>query len=165
MAVLGADALRSWGAGVQVANLWRGLFAEAAVERSSDTGERAFVYGGEIYKLGIPLRVTQTPLDVAGGWRFVTKSGITPFVGGGLTFMRYEETSDLPEPEDDLDSREMGYIALGGLEVRASRWVHIRAEIRYRRINNILGIAGASGEFSETELGGVGGSFKIVLGR
>ena len=164
-AVLGSDSIRSFGGGVQVTNLVGGLFAEASFEHSSDTGERVFVYGGDTYRLGIPLQITQTPIDVAGGWRFATSDRLKPYFGGGVTFMRYQETSDLPEPDDDLDVRETGYMAFAGLEVMAARWVHIRAEGRYRHINNLLGTGGASGEFGETTLGGIGGSLKIVIGR
>jgi opacity protein-like surface antigen len=164
-AVLGSDSIRSFGGGVQVTNLVGGLFAEASFERSSDTGERVFVFGENVYGLGIPLRITQTPFDVAGGWRFAASERFKPYVGAGVTFMRYEETSDLPEADDDLDARETGYMAFAGLEIRAARWVHIRGEGRYRHIDNLLGAGGASGEFGETTLGGIGGSLKIVIGR
>ena len=164
-AILGSDSIRSFGGGVQVTNLVGGLFAEAAFEHSSETGERVFVFEDDVYKLGIPLEITQTPIDLAGGWRFDTSDRFKPYLGAGVTFMRYQETSDLPEPDDDVDVREMGYMAFAGLEVMAARWVHIRGEARYRRIDNVLGDGGASGEFGETTLGGIGGSLKIVIGR
>ena len=165
MAILGSDSIRSFGGGVQVTNLVGGLFAEASFEHTSDTGERVFVFEEDVYRLGIPLRITQTPIDVTGGWRFVASDRLKPYLGGGVTFMRYEETSDLPEPDDDLDVRETGYIAFAGIEVMAARWLHIRAEGRYRHIDNLLGTGGASGEFGETTLGRIGGSLKIVIGR
>ena len=164
-AVLGSNSIRSFGGGVQVTNLGGGLFAEASFERSSDTGERVFVFEENVYPLGIPLTVTQTPIDVAGGWRFATRDRVTPYVGGGVTFMRYQETSDLPETDDDLDVRKTGFVAFGGVEFSVARWVHIRGEARYRHINNVLGTDGVSGELGETTLGGIGGSLKVVIGR
>lgn len=164
-AVLGSDSIRSYGGGVQGAGLWHGLFAEVSVERSREIGERVFVFGGEVYQLGIPLKVTQMPIDVVGGWHFLSASPVTPFVGAGLTYMRYEETSDLPEPEDDLVVRKPGVVALAGMEASAARWFHVRAEVRFRSVGSILGSGGASGELGEDRLGGFGGSVKLVFGR
>ena len=59
-----------FGGGVQVVNLWKGLYAEATVGRSSLDGSRVFVYQGTVYDLGIPVSITFTPIDAGGGWRF-----------------------------------------------------------------------------------------------
>ncbi|MCU0255303.1 MAG: hypothetical protein MUF60_01035 [Vicinamibacterales bacterium] len=47
-----------------------GLFVQVDYTRFSADGERAFAYGGEVYKLGIPLRVEVNPLEFSVGYKF-----------------------------------------------------------------------------------------------
>ena len=163
-AVTGSAIVLGYGGGVQVTNLWRGLFVEASVERSAADGERVFVHQDEVFPLGIPLEVTMTPIDVVVGWRS-PQGRVTPFFGGGATFMRYEETSDFADAGDDVDVRKTGFIVLAGAEASLARWIHLRGDVRYRQVSGVLGEGGASAAFDEDQLGGFGVAVKLMIGR
>ena len=163
-ATTGSAMILGYGGGVQVTNLWGGLFVEASLERSAADGERVFVHDGEAFPLGIPLEVTMTPIDAVVGWRS-PQGRVTPFFGGGATFMRYEETSDFADDGDDVDERKVGFVVLAGAEVSLARWIHVRGDVRYRQVNGILGEAGASAAYEEDRLGGFGVAVKLVVGR
>jgi opacity protein-like surface antigen len=166
-AITGSDSTHGFGGGVQGINLWKGLFAEVSVERSTVDGERAFVFNDEVFQLGIPLKITMTPIDFVGGWR-VGVGGRHPFAtyaGAGVTSVLYEETADFSSTDEDLDERKTGVVALFGVEVTVWKWIHVRAEGRYRRVTDVLGTGGVSAAFDENELGGFGGGLKFVVGR
>lgn len=163
-AVTGSDVVWSYGGGVQVTNLWRGLFIEAAIERSTVDGERVFAFADEVFPLGIPLKVTMMPIDTVLGWR-VGHDRLTSYVGGGLTIFRYEETSDFADPDENVDKQYLGFVVMGGVEVSVTRWLHVRADLRYRQVNDALGIGGVSEHFDEDRLGGFGAGLHLVVGR
>jgi hypothetical protein len=164
-AITGSSALTSFGGGVQVTNIWQGLFAEVSAERSSADGERVFVDNGDVFPLGIPLEVTTTSTDIVGGWRWRPVGRYTGFAGGGITFVSYEETSDFAGGDEDVDERQQGFVLLGGVEVAITPWLHLRGEMRYRQVNDILGVGGVSAEFDENKLGGFGGGVKLAVGK
>jgi opacity protein-like surface antigen len=163
-AVAGSDVVLGYGGGVQVTNVWRGLFLEASLERASVDGERAFVHGEEVFPLGIPLELTMTPLDVVIGWR--TPVGrATPYVSGGLTSFSYKETSDFADENENIDERTLGFVLKAGIETSLTRWIHLRAEARYRQVTDTLGVGGVSAAFDEDRLGGFGGAVSVLIGR
>ena len=53
----------------------------------------------------------------------------------------------------------------GGAEFRVHRWVGLSADVQFTHITGIIGQDGASQAFSESDLGGVGGRFRIIVGR
>jgi hypothetical protein len=59
-----------YGGGLSIAHRG-GVFVQVAAERFSADGERAFASGGDVFRLGIPLSLSVTPLEVTGGWRFL----------------------------------------------------------------------------------------------
>jgi opacity protein-like surface antigen len=140
------------------------VFIEFAAEYTSSDGERVFVFNNEVYRLGVPLKIKKLPLDVTGGWR-VPMGRVAPFAGAGVTFLRYEETSDFAEAEENIRKWHTGLVALAGVEVRVITNLHIRGDVRYRRIQDALGDGGVSAAFDETDLGGTGVSLKVVFGR
>ena len=165
-AVAEKDTVTSFGGGIQVTNLWRGLFAEVAGETTSLDGERVFIGpDDEVFRLGIPLKIKMTPVDVIGGWRSSPFDRFTTYGGAGATFLRYEETSDFADASENVKESHTGFVLLGGVEVRAMQWVHVRGEVRYRSIKDALGVGGVSQAFDETDLGGVGFALKIAVGR
>jgi len=163
-AVTGSATVISYGGGVQFTNLWRGLFVEGAIERSRLDGERVFVFRDEVFKLGIPLEVTMTPIDAVVGWR-AGRGRLVPYVAGGVTWFRYEETSDFADEDENVDERKTGFVVRAGVEVSVARWVHLRGDLRYRRVNDVLGVAGASAAFAEDRLGGFGAAVSVLIGR
>jgi hypothetical protein len=164
-AVTGKDGLPSYGGGVQIANVWKGLFVEASFERTKVDGERVFVFDDEVFSLGIPIEIEMTPLDVVVGWRSPVDIRVSAYAGGGVTLLTYKETSEFADADENLDERYTGFVLMGGIEVGLAKWVQLRGEVRFRSVSDVLGVGGASAAFDETRLGGVGGGVKIVIGR
>jgi hypothetical protein len=163
-AVLGTSHLTSFGGGVDVVEIWKHLFARVAVTRARKSGSRAFVANGEAFPLGIPLTVTMTPVEVGGGWRFVSKSSwLTPYAGVAFLSMGYSETSKFAEAGENTDQRFTGQDVFGGVEVRIVKWLVAGGEVQYRRVPNALGAGGVSQDFGETDLGGVTARFTIGI--
>jgi len=156
-----------FGGGVQVVNLWKGLYAEAMVGRSSLDGSRVFVYQGTVYDLGIPVSITFTPIDAGGGWRIPLgkKKKAHAYAGGGATFMKYQEESDFADSGDNVDEVFIGFYASGGVEYSLTRWLHLRGEARFTSVPNALGAEGVSADFDETNLGGVAVAVKLAIGK
>jgi hypothetical protein len=164
-AVTGKDGLASYGAGVQVANIAKGLFVEASIERSTVDGERVFVFEDEVFRLGIPLEIEMMPIDLVVGWRSLVVDRVSAYGGAGVTFLTYKESSDFSDADENIDERYTGFVVMGGIEYGVAKWVHLRTELRYRRVGDVLGVGGASAAFDETTLGGIGGGIKVVVGR
>jgi len=164
-AVTGSNSRLQYGGGVQAVNLWKGLYAEAAVGYSNLTGSRVFVYQDTAYDLGIPVTITFVPFDAGLGWRAPVGRTLHAYAGGGVTFMNYKEESDFADADDDLSESFTGFYAAGGLEVRLARWLHVRAEGRYTSLPDALGAGGVSADFSETDLGGAAVAVRLVFGR
>ncbi len=163
-AVTGSKTIPAFGAGVQGVDVWRGLYVEFAAEYSQTDGERVFVFDNEVFGLGIPLEIKQLPIDLTGGWRFPA-GPVTPFAGGGVTFLRYQEESEFADADENIDEWHYGLVLLGGVEVRLTSNLHVRGDFRYRRVEDAIGVGGVSAEFGDTALGGTGISLKVVFGR
>lgn len=71
-AVLGSAGGAVFGGGVTVSHR-SGYFGRVGIERFSADGERVYVFGGEVFPMGIPLSVSITPIDISGGYRFVAR--------------------------------------------------------------------------------------------
>jgi opacity protein-like surface antigen len=165
-AITGGDTVVPFGGGVQITNLWQGLFVEAAIEQASRDGERVFVGPeNEVFPLEIPLEITMRTVDLVAGWRSPPAGGVTSFGGGGVSFLDYDETSEFAEADENVTENYTGFIIMGGVEYAATQWVHIRGEVRYRRFNDALGVGGVSQVFDETSLGGFGVALKVAVGR
>lgn len=165
-AITGEDTVVPFGGGVQITNVWQGLFVEGALEQVTRDGERVFVGAeNEVFPLEIPLEIKMRTVDVVVGWRSAPAGGVMSYGGGGVSFLNYDETSDFSEDDENLSENYTGFVLMGGVEYSATRWVHIRGEVRYRRFNDALGVGGVSEVFDETSLGGFGVALKIAVGR
>jgi opacity protein-like surface antigen len=154
-----------FGGGVQVTNIWKGVFADLGVSQIQTVeGERVFLDDGEVFELGIPLEVKMRPLDFAAGWRFAF-GRVSPYVGAGVTLFRYEETSEGSDPGEDVEESRNGPLFLGGVDVTIVSWLHAGGEIRYRQVTGILGEGGVSAEFGEDNAGGLTAAVRISIGR
>jgi opacity protein-like surface antigen len=148
-----------------VANrLWRGVFLDIGFFQTKVEGERVFVDSGSIYKLGIPLQVKVTPIDLVAGWR-LTKNRLSTFVGARASSLSYKETADFSEGEDNVSQRKTGPVVLGGIDVALTKWVQVGAEIRYRAIKGVLGSSGVSEVYGENQLGGTSAAVRLSVGR
>ncbi|MEO8677922.1 MAG: outer membrane beta-barrel protein [Vicinamibacterales bacterium] len=168
-AVLGTHSGPLFGGGARVGLPWFGLFVDLGAWRFKDEGERVLQAGGTLYKLGIPVTITITPIELTGGWQFHGRRGIWrrlgPYVGAGLSSYSYKETSTFATTSENADDRFSGYHLLGGAEYKVLNWLGIAGEAAWSTIPDALGTAGISKEFGETELGGTSFRMKITVGR
>ena len=156
-----------FGGGGQVLLPW-GIYVEVSASRFSAEGERAFVGPApdhEVFRLGIPLEVKITPLDITGGWRFRRWNRIVPYGGAGYSSYQYQETSEFSDPDEDIDERYNGFHIVGGAEYLPFRWMAIGGEVGWSSIGGALGDGGVSAAFDEDNLGGTTIRLKISIGR
>ena len=163
-AVFGRSYDPFFGGGVQA--VFGGTFyVELSASRFRQTGQRAFISGGQKFRLGIPLTATIVPFEVSGGYRFRFSPRVRPYVGVGVGSYQYKETSTFSDPAEDVDVRHAGVLVNGGAEFRVHRWVGIGAEVEYSHVPGILGTGGVSLQAGEKDLGGVAGRLKLIVGR
>jgi opacity protein-like surface antigen len=153
-----------FGGGLQVV-IANGVFVEFGISRFKKTGQRAFINNGQTFQLGIPLTATITPLELSAGYRFFSSSRFVPYAGAGVGRYGYREESDGAAAGDNVDTHHSGYLAVGGVEIRLHRWVGVAVDAQYTHITGILGAAGVSKDAGESDLGGVAGRFKVLIGR
>ena len=140
------------------------VYVDVGVSRFEKTGERVFVFEGEVFKLGIPDRITITPVVVTAGYRFPIRDRMVPYVGGGVGSVKFEETSDFADADENVSERFTSYHAVGGVEYAATRWLFVAGEARYTSVPDALGAPGVSAEFDESNLGGVAVAVKVLVG-
>lgn len=144
------------------------FFVQGEVTHLRRTGERVFVFEGDVFPLGIGQRLKLTTLGINGGYRFGRPSSrITPYLGAGVVVAFYNEEATAAGGLDDdtVSENGTGGQALGGVELRVSRWLSAAVEGRYRYIPGVLGEGGVSKEFGEDNLGGGSVAVKLVFGR
>ena len=179
-AVLGEAGGQVAGGGVRVAHR-SGFFGQVDGSRFVATGERVFVSGGQVFKLGIPTEVTVTPVDVTGGYRYVrrprtARPGVTarpartqplviPWVGAGFGQVRYKESADFAKAGDDTDEAFRSYHLVGGVDVPIWRWLSAGVDAGYRWVPDALGQGGVSKEFGDKTLGGSTIRVRVLVGR
>jgi hypothetical protein len=151
------------GAGVDVVDIYQGLFARVAFTHTSTNGTRAFVdSSGRAVSLGIPLTIDITPIEIGGGWRFAPSSADTiPYVGAALLMQQYKETSSLGSASDNVDATDKGGTFFGGVTLKFGHFV-VGVEAQYRHVPNVLGASGVSAAYNETNLGGA--VFRVTFG-
>lgn len=166
-AVLGTSRLTMRGAGGEVLNLWRGLFARVAFSSVSETGSRVDVFDDEVTPLDVPVTVEMRPLEIAAGWRMrpFAAGRLTPYAGGGLLRLSYRETSEFADTGDDTDTTFSGALLFGGIEASIVSWVVAGAEVQYRTVPNAIGEGGVSAVFEESNLGGFTVRFLVGVRR
>ena len=165
-AVLGTAPVRPfWGGGLQV-GLRDHFFVELNASRYAESGQRAFVASnGTIFPLNIPLDVSITTFEAAGGYRRPIVRRVWAYGAVGITRDAYTETSSFADPAENTDTSAAGLAVLGGVEFRVHPWVSVAGEVAYTRVNGILGTAGISRQFGEDNLGGNAIRLRILVGR
>jgi opacity protein-like surface antigen len=154
-----------FGGGGQVL-LPSGVYIEVAASRFTRDGERAFVTAtGEVFRLGIPVDLTITPLEITGGWRFRRWRRVVPYGGAGYSSYRYQESSDFADPDENVDARFSGFHVVGGAEFQPRRWLAVGGEVAWASIPNALGSGGVSAALGEDNLGGTTLRVKISVGQ
>ena len=144
------------------------IFVAVRASRFQKDGTRVFVSGDEVFDLGIPTTIRITPVLITGGYRFAEDDRrVVPYVGGGIGWHHYSETSDFAADDEDVSETNTGYHLLGGAEVRLGDLFGVAGEVEWSRVPDALGqnpnsVAAA---FDETDLGGVTFRVKFVVGR
>lgn len=165
-AILDRNSGPIFGGGAQLLLPWN-VYIEVGASRFSQSGERVFVTANnEVFKLGIPLDVKITPIELTAGYRFAQLGGrVVPYAGGGYSSYRYEETSEGADPGENVDERFAGFHLLGGAEFQVQRWLAIGGEVAWSSIADAIGKAGVSEHYNEDNLGGTSFRVKVSVGR
>ena len=165
-AVFGRAAQPFWGGGAQLV-FRHGVSVEVSGSQFKKTGQRAFVSNGEAFRLGIPLTATITPIELSIGYRVPVEyhETIIPYIGVGVGWYRYRETSGFTDPGENVDTRKQGFLANAGVEIRVHRWVGVAIDAQYTHIPGIIGEGGLSKDANEKDLGGVAARFRVLVGR
>jgi len=168
-ATLGSPTGIFFGGGVEVV-LPQRWFISARLSHFQKSGERVFVDSGEVFPLGIDMKVGITPIEVSVGYRFQPRgstSNVIPYVGGGIGWHRYSETSDFADTGEDVSETFQGYHVLGGAEFRMGRIFAIAGEGQWTTIPNAFegAASSAADAFGESNLGGIAFRVRFVVGR
>jgi opacity protein-like surface antigen len=163
--VLGSSRGVVFGGGIE-AVLPRGMFVGLRASRFRRTGERVFTFNDQAFKLGIPSTVTITPVELTGGYRFVSGLRVIPYGGAGIGWHRYDEASEFADSSEHVDDLSTRFHLLGGVELRLARWIGTAGDMQWTTVPNALGqySNGVSNEFKESNLGGVTYRIKLVIG-
>lgn len=156
-AVFGKHTTTAPGVGVDVVNLYKGVFVRIAGSQSTLKGERVVIFNGQVFKLGIPLTAELTPLEFGGGWRFASRNPaarFAPYVGASAITLKYKETSSFADSGENADESYSGFGVFGGLDVRIVRQVFGGIEAQYRSIAFTPAANSAADSFKEKNLGG-----------
>jgi opacity protein-like surface antigen len=155
-----------FGGGGQVLLPWN-IYVEIGAWRFKDEGERVFVTNNnEVFKLGIPVEITVTPIELTAGYRFrPVAQRVVPYAGVGYSSYRYKETSQFADPGENVDERFPGFHVLGGVEYQPVRWLGIGGELSWSSIADALGEGGVTEHYNEDNLGGASFRLKISVGR
>jgi opacity protein-like surface antigen len=163
-AITGESRKSGIGGGGALLGIWRGVFVDVGVAQQTLDGERVFIDGGTVFKLGTPVTIKMRPIDLAVGWRF-QRGRISPYAGAGISFISYEERADFAQPGDDVSESKSGAMVLAGADVRVWRWLHAGGEFRFRAVKGVLGDGGVSEAFDEDQLGGYAFAVRVSVGR
>lgn len=165
--IVGSPSGSIFGGGARVGLPFGGLFVDVGAWRYRGRGERVFVANNEIFKLGIPVEITVTPIEISAGWQFRIRRApkLTPYAAGGLTILTYRETSDFSTSAEDAGESFSGYHVIGGAAYKITRWLGLAGEASWSTVPDAVGDAGVSKAFNETDLGGTTFRVKITIGR
>lgn len=161
-AIFGSSTGATFGGGLEVK--YRHFFLQLALDRFRKTGERVFIFEGEVFPLGIDDRVTITPLSVFVGYRFLRLGPATLYAGLGVGSYKLQETFAFADAEETVDDRFTGYQGRVGAEVRVHKWVNVAAEIEYATVPSSLGTGGVSEIFAEENLRGASFRIRVLVG-
>jgi len=170
-ATLGSTFQPLWGGGVEMTTR-RNLFVDIAITHMASSGERAFVNNGQVFRLGIPLHADLTPIELTAGYRFPSRRRrrhrIIPYVGAGVGWYRYHETSDFEVGSEEVGVTHAGFVAVAGAEFRVTRWIGITGDAQYTYVPGIIGGTNATSLASlagESDLGGIAARVRVIFGR
>lgn len=167
--VFGRGTQPFFGGGLDIA-FRNGIFVDLTASRFSSTGQRALVFNGQTYRLGIPLTATEIPLELSAGYRFAEWRRIRPYAGGGVGSYCYREASGFPAAGENVGITHAGYLVVGGAEVRVASWAAVAVDVQWTHVPGILGKGGLSqgggfGGGAEDNLGGIAPRIRLIIGH
>lgn len=166
-AVLDSPGGAIFGGGVEV-DLPGHLFVALRASQFKKDGHRVFVFEDNVFPLNTDTTITVRPIELSVGYRFDNgRSPLVPYVGGGIGWHRYRETSDAATNSEDVSETFTGYQVMGGVMYRLGRLFGVAGEGSWSSVPNALGddpnsVAAA---FDESDLGGFTARVKFVVGR
>jgi len=166
-ATLGSSSGAFFGGGVELV-LPQQWFVNVRVSHFGKSGERVFVQDDEVFPLGIDMKVGITPVEVSAGYRFGPGGArkLIPYLGGGIGWHRYTETSDFADAAENVSETFTGYHLLGGAEYRLGRWLGIAGEAQWTTVPDVLsGVSSAGDAFGESNLGSMSVRVRFIVGR
>ncbi len=142
---------------------WRqGLFVAGSIDVFHRKGERVFVHGQDVFRLGISDSVTLLPIVGTVGYRF-RSNGTIPYIGGGAGLSLYRESSQFADPSENVRRSFATYHALGGFEWRNSTQYATALEVQYTHVPQDFS-GGVADAFNEHDLGGLQARVKLLFG-
>jgi hypothetical protein len=151
-----------WGAGGEVV-IGDRIYVDVTLSRFNRTGERAFVFNGQTFPLGVPMTARITPLELVGGVRFGKLAAVVPYAGGGVGWYGYTEQSSGSDPSENVDVSHAGYVVQGGAEFAIQRWLAVAGDVQYTHVPGVLGAGGISAQLGEQDLGGIAVRARLVF--
>lgn len=142
---------------------WKNLVFEVTGSRFRDTGERVFLFNGEVFRLGIPTTIEIKPIEFTTAYRLPRVWRFRPYAGGGFGKQRYRETSRFADAAENVSRTDTSYHVVGGAEIPIWRWFALGSEVRYRAVRDAIGEGGVSKEFGESDLGGTSVRLRIIV--
>ena len=163
-AILGKSSGPVFGGGIEFGE--RQFFLSLGAQRFRREGHRVFVFENEVFPLNVKDTITVTPVDLTFGYRLRSR-GLVPYVGGGVSWYRFEETSDHSTASEDVKETHAGYHLLVGAEVPLQQWLAAGVDAQWAAAPNAFGDSPTSvaGVYDEHDLGGFTLRAKIIIGR
>lgn len=153
-AVTGSPGGFIYGAGAKV-DLPYGLFLTGGVDYFKKSGSRVFVSGSKIFRTDIPLTSSILAVTAGGGYQLYRKEKFSPYVGGGMGFFRYQETSQAKVSIPKFEMNKVSFFLLFGLEFLKRSRMSFSVEGRWTYLPNMIGEGGVSHYYGEDNLGGM----------
>ena len=163
-AILGKSSGPVFGGGIEFGE--RQFFLSLGAQRFHRDGHRVFVFENEVFPLNVKDTITVTPIDLTFGYR-LRSQGIVPYVGGGLTWFRYVESSEHATENEDVTQTHTGYHVRAGAEVPLRRWLAAAADAQWSVAPNAFADSPTSVAtvYDEHDLGGFTLRARIIVGR
>ena len=160
-AITGSRSGTTFGGGVET--VVRGRIAVGIrVSRFEADGQRVFLFGEQVFPVGVPATITLRPVELTATYRF-TGRRVVLYAGGGLGWHRYAESSPVANPDENVRDTFVGSHLVGGAEVRLWRWIALAGEAQWARIPDALD-GGVAAAFDERDLGGAALRLRVIIG-
>jgi hypothetical protein len=138
------------------------FFIRAGARWFQREGERVFVEspGGEVFRLGHPVKVRIIPAYGMVAYRFLVGAKLRPYIGLGGGVASYHEESDVAgEILESSATKPMGLGVVGADYGRGT--FRFGLEAGYSLVPNTIGESGVSAVYGEDDVGGFQGVARI----